>query len=51
MLHYLVEECDNDVAYPKGALFIQDGMALFHALKGLAPTFWSNMLSNSGYDG
>lgn len=39
MLHFLMEDAPEDVPYPKDALYIQDGNALFHALTNLPPTF------------
>ena len=39
MLHYLLIDHTEEVPFPKDALHIQDGNALFHALKGLPPTF------------
>lgn len=39
MLHYLLEDSSEDVPYPKDALHIQDGNALFHALTNMPPTF------------
>lgn len=39
MLRYLLEDFTTDLAYPKEALFIQDGMALLHTLTNLPPTF------------
>ena len=39
MLHALLEDSLDDVAYPKDSFFIQDGNALFHALTNLPPTF------------
>ena len=39
MLHFLMEDASEDVPYPKEALYIQDGNALFHALMNLPPTF------------
>lgn len=39
MLHCLMEDAPEDVPYPKEALYIQDGNALFHALMNLPPTF------------
>ena len=38
ILKYLLKDRDEDVAYPKNALFIQDGNALFHMMANLAPT-------------
>ena len=39
ILHYLMEEFNQDeLPYPKDALFIQDGMALLHVLTTLPPT-------------
>ena len=39
MLHFLLEDAPEVVPYPKDALHIQDGNALFHALTNLPPTF------------
>ena len=39
MLHYLLTDHTDEVPFPKDALHIQDGNALFHALKDLPPTF------------
>ena len=39
MLHYLLTDHTEEVPYPKDALYIQDGNALFHALTDLPPTF------------
>ena len=39
VLHYLLEDDVDEVTYPKDALYIQDGNALFHALTSLPPTF------------
>ena len=40
MLHYLLEDVTpEDLLYPKDALVIQDGMALFHTLSNHSPTF------------
>ena len=39
MLHFLLEDAPEVVPYPKDALYIQDGNALFHALTNLPPTF------------
>ena len=39
VLHYLLEDLSSDnLPYPQDALFIQDGMALFHTLTNLPPT-------------
>jgi hypothetical protein len=35
MLHFLMEDTPEEVPYPKDALYIQDGNALFHALTNL----------------
>ena len=32
MLHFLLEDAPDEVPYPKYALYIQDGNALFHAI-------------------
>ena len=39
ILHYLLQDKDEDMPYHKDALFIQDGNALFHVMKNLPPTF------------
>ena len=39
LLHFLLEDADDVVSYPKDALYIQDGNALFHALTNIPPTF------------
>lgn len=39
LLHFLVEDIQEVVTYPKDSLHIQDGNALFHALKNFPPTF------------
>lgn len=39
ILHYLIEDGDRNASYPKGALFIQDGNALFHMLNDIPQTF------------
>ena len=39
MLHYLMEDAPEEVPYPTNSIYIQDGNALFHALKNLPPTF------------
>ena len=39
MIHYLLEEyAENVPTYPKDAMFIQDGNALFHTIYDLEPT-------------
>ena len=39
ILHYLLEDITpENLPYPNDALFIQDGMALFHTLANLPPT-------------
>ena len=39
ILHYPLEDLSSDdLPYPQDALFIQDGMALFHTLTNLPPT-------------
>ena len=35
MLHFLMEDAPEDVPYPKDALHVQDGNALFHSLTNL----------------
>ena len=39
MLHFLLDDSLDNDTYPKDAIFIQDGNALFHALTDLPPTF------------
>ena len=39
MMYFLMEDHKEDVVYPKDAMFIQDGNALFHTLTNLPPTF------------
>ena len=39
MLHFLMDDGPEEIPYPKDALYIQDGNALFHALTNLPPTF------------
>ena len=39
MHHFLMEDTPDGVLYPKDALHIQDGNALFHALTKLPPMF------------
>jgi hypothetical protein len=40
ILHYLLKDATpEELPYPKDALFIQDGMALFHVLTNLPPTW------------
>ena len=39
MLHYLMEDHLEDISYPEGAFYIQDGNALFYTLANLPPTF------------
>ena len=39
MLHFLLQDTILDVPYPTDAVHIQDGMALFHSLTNLPPTF------------
>lgn len=39
MLHFLLDDKTDEVPYPKDAIFIQDGNALFHALTNLPHTF------------
>ena len=38
MLHFLLDKTTNEVPYPKDAIHIQDGNALFHALSNWPPT-------------
>lgn len=38
ILHHLLQDRDEEVPYPKDALFIQDGNALFHMMSNLPPT-------------
>ena len=44
ILHYLLQDKDENVSNPKDALFIQDGNALFHVMKNLPPTFGEKCL-------
>ena len=37
ILHYLLQDRDEEVTYPKDVLFIQDGNALFHMMTNLWP--------------
>ena len=39
MLHYLINDTPEEVVVPANSMYIQDGNALFHALKNLPPTF------------
>lgn len=39
MVHYMLDDYQDDIQYPDGALFIQDGMALMHTLTNIHPTF------------
>ena len=39
MMHFTMEDHSELVAYPKDAMFIQDGNALFHTMTNLAPAF------------
>ena len=39
MLHYLIDDTPEEVVVPANSMYIQDGNALFHALKNLSPTF------------
>ena len=39
MLHYLIDHTPEEVVVPANSMYIQDGNALFHALKNLPPTF------------
>ena len=39
MLHYLIDDTPEEVVVPANSMYIQDGNALFHALKNLPPTF------------
>ena len=39
LLHYFTDDTQENIPYPKGALHIQDGNALFHALTSISPTF------------
>jgi len=34
-----MQDIPKDISYPKDALFIQDGNALFHMLENLPPTY------------
>uniref|UniRef100_UPI00358E00C9 uncharacterized protein isoform X5 n=1 Tax=Myxine glutinosa TaxID=7769 RepID=UPI00358E00C9 len=38
ILHHLLQDRDEEVPYPKDALLIQDGNALFHMMSNLPPT-------------
>lgn len=38
ILHHLLKDRDEEVTYPKDALYIQDGNALFHMMSNLPPT-------------
>ncbi|XP_068234228.1 uncharacterized protein [Palaemon carinicauda] len=39
LLHFFTDDSHGDIPYPKGALHIQDGNTLFHALTNISPTF------------
>ncbi len=39
MLQFLLDDKTDEVPYPKDAIFIQDGNALFHTLTNLPHTF------------
>ena len=39
MMHFMMEDHNEEVTYPKDSMFIQDGNALFHTMTNLAPTF------------
>ena len=39
MMHFLLDNKTDEVPYPKDAIFIQDGNALFHVLTNLPHTF------------
>ena len=39
MLQYMMDDAPEEVIYPVESLYIQDGNALFRALKNLPPTF------------
>ena len=39
LLHFFTDDNQEDISYPKCALHIQDGNALFHVLTNIAPTF------------
>ena len=39
MMHFLVDDIEREAQYPKDAMYIQDGNALFHTLSNLPPTF------------
>ena len=39
MLQYMMDDAPEEVIYPAESLYIQDGNALFRALKNLPPTF------------
>ena len=39
MMHFMMEDHSEVVAYPKDSVFIQDGNAVFHTMTNLAPIF------------
>ena len=39
MMHFMIEDHNKLVVYPKDSMFIQGGNALFHTMTNLAPTF------------
>ena len=39
MMHFIMEDHSQVVAYPKDFMFIQEGNAMFHTMTNLAPTF------------
>ena len=39
MMHVMMEDHSEVVAYPKDSMFIQDGNAVFHTMTNLAPIF------------
>ena len=39
IVHFLMEDHNDEVQYPNGSMFIQDGNAVFHTLANLPPTF------------
>ena len=48
MIHFMMEDHSELVAYPKDSIFIQDGNALFHTMANLAPTFRGIVTCNKG---
>ena len=39
MMHFMMEDHSELVAYPKDPMFVRDGNVLFHTMTNLAPTF------------